>query len=104
MQMEGTLSTAASIASKLAIRQNHIAGAATQGVADRTRCSVKRPWFCLACFFAIVSGARGTAAQDVPITPRERTAWFATSVAGPRSLVAGLFVAGSETLIDVPPE
>src|SRR6266567_5793549 len=54
--------------------------------------------------FAILSGARDTAAQDVPVTPRERTAWFATSVAGPRSLVAGLFVAGSETLIDVPPE
>jgi hypothetical protein len=38
------------------------------------------------------------------ITPAGRAAWVATSIIGPQSLTAGVFVAGTETMMVFPPE
>jgi hypothetical protein len=39
-----------------------------------------------------------------PITPEQRMAWVGKTISGPTSLTAGVFVAGSETLTEWPPE
>jgi hypothetical protein len=56
---------------------------------------------------SLVAMAATLHAQDLPpgaITARERAKWIGASVYGPRSLAAGVFVAGFETYTDWPSE
>jgi hypothetical protein len=59
-----------------------------------------------ACAFIVVTPAICGAQEGPasPITAATRTEWVAKSVVGPQSLVAGVFVAGFGTAIDLPPE
>jgi len=59
-----------------------------------------------ACAFIVVTPAICGAQEGPasPITAATRTEWVAKSVVGPKSLVAGVFVAGFGTAIDLPPE
>ncbi len=56
---------------------------------------------CICCVHA-----RDAKAEDPvsPIAPSQRIAWVGTSIYGPTSVAAGVFVAGSTTLTDWPPE
>src|ERR1041384_6840074 len=56
---------------------------------------------CACCAVAADAKAEDPA---TPLTPSQRIAWIAKSIYGPTSVAAGVFVAGSETLTDWPPE
>jgi len=56
---------------------------------------------CACCALAADAKAEDAAS---PLTPSQRIGWIGTSLYGPTSVTAGVFVAGSETLTDWPPE
>jgi hypothetical protein len=61
----------------------------------------------LSTLVSLVGAPAVMRAQDLPahpITPGERAKWVGTSVYGPRSLTAGVFVAGIQTYTDWPEE
>jgi hypothetical protein len=73
----------------------------------RTLTATMKLFAALSTLVSLVGAPAVVRAQDLPahpITPGERAKWVGTSVYGPRSLTAGVFVAGIQTYTDWPEE